>query len=257
MFYRNPGRLFVALICLAIVSFWPAGLGAQGQIGITEPAEGDTISGIVIIKGSAVDPSFMRYELAFRHSATPDWIVFAQGDQSVIDGTLAVWDTTVGRESDPVFPDGVYQLRLRVVRSDYNYDEYFVRNINVLNDEATPTPTPTRSDVTATPIFDTSLGTSQPDRAILPSLTPFPTTQPRATPIDALIRSGQQSTQDNDQGNTGVIDQITSLDTDQFGRAFWRGVFLVALAFAALALYLLFRGAFRRIWRIVLSKLLR
>ena len=198
----------------------------------------------------------MRYELAFRRRANPDWIVFAQGDRSIIEGTLAVWDTTVGRETVPVFPDGTYQLRLRVVRTDYNYDEYFVTRIVVSNDEPTPTPTATISEVSPTLAAGDSLGgTSQPAGGPLPTLTPFPTPLPRATPVNSISRPGDAIEQVNDEERGGVLNQITSVDTGGFSRAFWRGVILVALAFAALAIYLLFRGAFRRIWRNLQSKL--
>ena len=48
----------------------------------------------------------------------------------MLNGPLAIWDTTVGREINaPVWPDGRYRLRLRVVRTDYNYDEYFVTDL--------------------------------------------------------------------------------------------------------------------------------
>ncbi len=248
--------LKIFLVGLLIAVIWPALLLAQGRNGITEPAEDDTVSGIVIISGTAVDPNFMRYELAFRHTANRDWIVFAQGDQSVVEGTLTVWDTTVGRETVPVFPDGTYQLRLRVVRTDYNYDEYFVTSIVISNDEPTPTPTATISEALPTLAAGDSLGgTSQPAGGPLPTLTPFPTPLPRATPVYSISRSGEANDQADDEENSGVLDQITSVDTSSFGRAFWRGVTLVALAFAALAIYILFRGAFRRIWRTVQSKL--
>jgi hypothetical protein len=248
--------LRVFLVGLVIVLIWPALLLAQGRNGITEPAEEETVSGIVIISGTAVDRSFMRYELAFRQLANPDWIVFAQGDQSVVDGTLAVWDTTVGQETVPVFPDGTYQLRLRVVRTDYNYDEYFVTNIIISNDEPTPTPTATIIDSSPTlEAGDSLLGTSQPAGGPLPSLTPFPTPLPRATPVNSISRPGDAIEQVDDEENSGLLNQITSVDTGSFGRAFWRGVTLVAVAFTALAIYLLFRGAFRRIWRTLQSKL--
>lgn len=246
----------VLLVGLVIALIWPALLMAQGRNGITEPAGEDTVSGIVIISGTAVDPSFMRYELAFRRRANPDWIVFAQGDRSIIEGTLAVWDTTVGRETVPVFPDGTYQLRLRVVRTDYNYEEYFVTNIIVSNDESTPTPTATINESSPTLEAGDSLsGTSLPAGGPLPSLTPFPTPLPRATPVNSISRSRDVVDQINGEENGGVLNQITSVDTSSFGRAFWRGVTLVALAFAALAIYLFFRGAFRRIWRNLQSKL--
>ena len=74
-------------------------------------------------------------------------MVFAEGDRPVVNGSLAIWDTTVGYPSNPVFPDGVYHLRLRVVRQDYNYDEYFVNNL-VVSNAMTPTPTETATQKT-------------------------------------------------------------------------------------------------------------
>ncbi|HET6445005.1 MAG TPA: hypothetical protein VFI27_10550 [candidate division Zixibacteria bacterium] len=246
------------LLGLAIVMVWSMPLLAQGQSEISEPTAEEPISGIVVISGTAVDPNFMRYELAFRNTANPDWIVFAQGDQPVIDGTLAVWDTTVGRETVPVFPDGTYLLRLRVVRTDFNYDEYFAANITIANDEPTPTPTATISDISPTlSAEDSSSGTSQPAAGPLPSLTPFPTPPPRATPVNSISSTGDQSYESDEQESGGVFDQLSSVDTSGLGRAFWRGVTLVALAFGALAIYLLFRGAFRRIWRRLQTKLFR
>jgi len=91
----------------------------------------------------------------------------------------------------------------------------------------------------------------------LPSLTPFPTPLPRATPVDSVVRSSDESNQSGDDGNEGIFDQITSIDTSSFGQAFWRGVVLVALAFTVLAIYLVFRGAFRRILRTIQTKIFR
>ena len=96
--------------------------------GITAPASEDIIAGVVLINGTADHPDFLRYELALYKEFDPyaGWIVFADGAQPVISGTLAVWDTTIGRANNaPAFADGLYRLRLRVVRRDYNYDEYF------------------------------------------------------------------------------------------------------------------------------------
>ena len=47
-----------------------------------------------------------------------------------------------------LLPPGNYDFMLRVVRKDYNYDDYFVRNLQVIPPTATPyyiatlTPTP-------------------------------------------------------------------------------------------------------------------
>ena len=124
------GFLFLVWFALPL----PA-VSAQASNGITSPDSGEIVAGVVLVKGTAAHPNFLRYELAFRNFSRPgsDWIVFSQGDRQVISDTLAVWDTTVGREVAPIYPDGAYQLRLRVVRNDYNYDEFFVSDLIVLN----------------------------------------------------------------------------------------------------------------------------
>jgi hypothetical protein len=254
--------LFTLLICLGFL-FLPA--QAQGQNGFVQPIPGDVLSGIVIVQGTATDPSFLRYELAFLNESGPggDWIVFAQGDQPVIDGTLAVWDTTVGSGSNRVFPDGRYQLRLRVVRQDFNYDEYFVTNLTIANDTVTPSPTATLTttdpvETVPPPAAETPLPVqTQPVPGVLPSLTPFPTPSPQATPVNEPLGPGSDGGSADTEEGRGVLDQIAGIDTGQFEAAFWQGVRFVALAFGLLVAYLLLRGVFRRLWRLLLNRLLR
>jgi len=225
--------------------------------GINSPAAGETISGVVTVTGTAVDPNYLRYELAFLNEANPGagWIVFAEGSQPVNNSTLAVWDTTVGQNvGASVFPDGRYQLRLRVVKTDYNYDEYFVRDLSISNAGPTPTPTPdeTALAVTATAgeAGSPQASESEGDSGIfnpptpLPSLTPFPTLTPQATPVS--LTSGVP-TPTAVEG--GVMGQLESVDTSQFGHAFWGGVRLTVLIFGLFAAYLLLRSVGRRLWR--------
>lgn len=74
---------------------------------------------------------YLRYELAFANQTTgSDWIVFAEGSEPVVDGTGPCGGHAVGEAvGAPVFPDGRYQLRLRVVKTDFNYDEFFVMDL--------------------------------------------------------------------------------------------------------------------------------
>ena len=268
LFYkRNRHQLVVSFLLIGFLCglslWWFLPVQAQATNGIVQPAPGDVLSGIVIIQGTATDASFLRYELAFfnESGANSDWIVFAQGDQPVIDGTLAVWDTTVGRGSNRVFPDGRYQLRLRVVRQDYNYDEYFVANLTIANESGTPTATPTITTtipvVTVTPgIRDTALPEiTQPAPDTLPSLTPFPTPSPQATPVNEPLGPGSEGDAGGQEEQRGIFEQLSGIDTGRFGQAFWQGARWVAYAFAILAAYLLLRGALRRLWRLLLNRL--
>ena len=253
-------RIFFILIVSLLLA---APVWAQGGNGVSSPAPGDTVSGIVLVEGTAADPSFLRYELAFFYEGNPGagWIVFAEGDQPVVGGTLAVWDTTVGRNvGAPVFPDGVYQLRLRVVKADYNYNEYFASGITVSNDDATPTPTPggESTAVATTPTPPGGPTQTAVPLDILPTLTPFPTPSRPATPVNEVAAAG---TDENDPGNgddePGIVERLTSIDTGQFGRAFWQGARISAYLFVALFTYLLLRAVWRRLWRLVVSILSR
>jgi hypothetical protein len=260
---RNTSLSIIWLMTLLAGSLLlPRGrVWAQAANGITSPASGDTMAGIVIVEGTATDANFLRYELAFMQmfNQGAGWIVFAEGDQPVTGGTLAVWDTTVGVNINaPVFPDGQYQLRLRVVRTDYNYDEYFVTALQVSNGEATPTAEATEPGGGAerTPVATagaTGVATSQPE--VLPTLTPFPTPTPQATPAD----DPNLALPAEDEGGDGpsLFEQLGGVDTSRFGRAFWRGARLSLFLFALLAAYVLFRAIFRRLWRLIMSRLLQ
>jgi hypothetical protein len=92
---------------------------------------------------------------------------------------------------------------------------------------------------------------------VLPSLTPFPTPSPQATPVNEPLGPGSDGGSADTEEGRGVLDQIAGIDTGQFEAAFWQGVRFVALAFGLLVAYLLLRGVFRRLWRLLLNRLLR
>lgn len=258
-YLKRKGRPLpiLRLSIIALLTFLPfvsgAPVRAQPANGISQPASGETVAGVVTVVGTAVHPDYLRYELAFRNVSDPtaDWIVFADGSQPVQQGTLALWDTTVGRAvGAPVFPDGQYQLRLRVVRTDFNYDEYFVTDLTVANDQPTPMPTdePEAAE-TPLPVLPVAPGEGEGTAVFqqptpLPSLTPFPTpTRPPAV----ATPEGAVGVAPADSG--GMFDQLAAIDTGQFARAFWGGARITGLIFAAMGLYLIVRGALRWGWR--------
>ena len=252
----GKGLLLPALMIFFLIVWAQAAVAQQVQSGIAEPTAGDVVSGVVIIEGTAAHEEFLRYELAFRRDRG-EWIVFAEGDRPVIEGTLAIWDTTVGYPQSPVFPDGVYQLRLRVVRQDYNYDEYFLRDVTLANEGGTPTPTTTITATVAAGDLD-PVGTATPGPGggivverptLLPSLTPFPTPSPEATLSNVASSDGRPGVVGNGGESGGLLGRLASIDTGRFGDAFWQGVTYAVYAFTALALYLLLRGLLRRLWR--------
>mgnify|MGYP000916118607 CR=1 FL=1 len=228
---------------------------AQAGSGITAPASGETLAGVVEVRGTAVHPTYLRYELAFANQFSGnDWIVFAEGSEPVVDGVLAVWDTTVGRAvGAPVFPDGRYQLRLRVVKTDFNYDEFFVNDLIIQNDGPTPTPTPDETAVglTATAVVPApptgSEDSSFQQPTPLPSLTPFPTLTPPPTVVSGTPSAPQAV---GDETDGGLLGQLEAVQTDQVGSAFWLGIRLAIGLFLVAGGYLLLRWVGRRLWHI-------
>ena len=75
---------------------------------ITRPGSGEGVRASVDVRGTATDPHFLSYELAFGSGPTPQtWTVLggAGGEVSTSDGLLGRWDTPSS--------EGAYTLRLR------------------------------------------------------------------------------------------------------------------------------------------------
>jgi len=157
---------------------------------ITSPRDRAVVRDKVSIRGTATHPEFWKYEVAYGPEPNPgdQWtLIGAVHETQVVDNVLETWDTTL-------LPDGNYSLRLRVVRRDGNYQEYFVREIAVANAQPTDTPTP---EVTPTP---TNTPTPLPPTPtivitlpVLPSPTPrplltvAPVVQPTPTPAPSFF----------------------------------------------------------------------
>ncbi len=125
-----------------------------GQSGITSPEQGSGVSGPVPIIGTAAGSPFARYELYYKEASRGDeaYSYFGGETRQVVNGQLAVWHTDV-------LAPGIYTLRMRVVRPDGNYGEFFVHNITVGREPITPTP----DEPTPTPIpIDTPTPYPQP-----------------------------------------------------------------------------------------------
>ena len=242
-------HIFLILLLGVILPYF------QSENGITTPQSGDAISGVVVVEGTAVHPDYLRFELSFMYldAPNPEWIVFAEGSEPVINGTLAIWDTEVGRNVNAaIFPDGRYQLRLRVVKTDYNYDEFFLTEIVIANDGPTPTPTldPTAVSLTATAISILPAPASDESgfqqATPLPSLTPFPSPTPQATPIGNVAPVTAVPVE-----NQGLLDQLGQARWENVGSAFLFGISLAGGLFGLGILYLLIRAIGRRVWRMV------
>ncbi|HUV94777.1 MAG TPA: hypothetical protein VMX14_08125 [Anaerolineae bacterium] len=148
----------------------------QSQVQITSPEVSQEIRGIVPIIGSASAPNFDYYKVEFGNGPDPsEWALIGSMHESpVINGQLEIWDTRV-------YPDGVYSLRLRAVKRDGNYSEFFVRQVVIANARPTYTPTfepsPTSTapatTVPATPTATATLQIIAPSAVLsAPTVTP-------------------------------------------------------------------------------------
>ncbi|MCE7989883.1 MAG: extracellular solute-binding protein [Caldilinea sp. CFX5] len=97
------------------------------QCQITTPTEGATVSGAVMIKGTAAHPSFVYYAITYTpgHDATEAGIYLAGNNQPVQNGEL-------GGFTSKNVPNGPYTLVLRVVDQTGNFVTCQV-NIEVRN----------------------------------------------------------------------------------------------------------------------------
>jgi hypothetical protein len=174
----------LAAIVAAVLIAGPVA-AQQGQI--TSPRDRTEVRGRVPIEGSATHPQFQKYEIHFGPEPNPgdQWTPISGSPFTVpvVQGRLALWDTTI-------LPDGIYSLRLRVVRLDGNYDDYFVRGIQVSNTRPTETPTrratPTAPGPTDTPAPTPTIVIGVPTVASptpKPTSTPVPTALPTDTPV--------------------------------------------------------------------------
>ena len=164
--------LLTALIAGLFVVRLEAAPPQQGAV-ITSPQDRDVVRGLLVIKGTATNPNFWKYEIHYAPEPNPtdQWMLVGDVHEAhVTDGRLETWDTSL-------VSDGTYSLRLRVVRVDGNYDEYYVRQISVINAQPTETPTTTPTpEATRTPLPPTpTVIIEQPPTATpRPTLTPGP-----------------------------------------------------------------------------------
>jgi hypothetical protein len=84
-----------------------------GQIMITAPKSGDTISGAIVIMGTADIPNFGHYTYEFVLSGAENWSPILAGREVVRDGEIGRWDTSQ-------LASGDYLLRLVVFNNQGN-----------------------------------------------------------------------------------------------------------------------------------------
>jgi hypothetical protein len=213
----------ILLLCLLIgPNTHAAQAQPAGQAQIISPRAGSSLSGEVVVIGSAAHPTFVSYELAFAYDPDPTdtWFTFWQGAAPVVEGELGRWDTTG-------ISDGAYALRLRVYFSERNFIETIVRGLrlNNLPSVATPTVTPTAMrDAAASP-------------------TPTPT----LTPTAILLATAAPGLSTGAGGSGGGGELFSALgDPVQIEAAFWAGARLSLAIFGILGLYVFIQTTWRR-----------
>lgn len=239
--------LVVAAVIAATLGAWPSHVGAQAQSAITSPAAGSTVSGDVPVMGTAVIDPFQKYELHYKLEPSGDdaFIYFDGATAPVVNGQLGTW-----RASG--LPPGTYTLRLRVVKLDGNYAEFFAPNLSVnqgpaptpTSDVPTPTPIPTAT-FTPAPQPTPEVGqVEQPEGAgVTNPLIPTPT--PTPTPQAVAVVGGEQSSETSagqdaaasaaDEGNLGR--QLgEALGIERLRESFYTGMRYAATLFVVIGL---------------------
>ena len=223
-------------------------LAQQAAPGFINPVDGQAVSGDVTIQGTAVIDTFQKYELHFKQEPSGDdaFIYFDGATQPVVNGQLGIW-----RASG--LPAGTYSLRLRVVKADGNYAEYFARNVT-LNLGAVATPTPDQPTPTPIPVvLATATPAPQPTAAPVvveqPAgvVDPTPTPEPVAVQVDGAGSSGAAATDAGNAGSASGNNSTTNLLAKELGQAvavdrlqgeFFRGMrWAAGIAFLLLAIF--------------------
>jgi hypothetical protein len=220
--------VFLAVVIEAAPDRSPQEQGPEAVI--TSPRDRAVVRDKVSIRGTATHPEFWKYEVAYGPEPNPgdQWILIGVVHETqVVDNVLETWDTTL-------LPDGNYSLRLRVVRRDGNFQEYFVREIAVANTQPTDTPTP---EVTATPTDTPTPLPPTPTIVIELPILPSPTPEPLAT-IAPVIRP-----------TPTPEPSFFSVNLPDVGGAFCWGTGAAAFAFLVVGLLALLRRLFLLLFR--------
>lgn len=113
--------IFFALIVWLTLGLWyDSAQSASLGNGIIAPTANMTVQGVVPVEGIAQHPGFRKWQLDLLIHGSGHGTFVAGGEKTLPEaGLLTHLDTTR-------YPDGQHLLRLRVVYTGLNYDEYFL-----------------------------------------------------------------------------------------------------------------------------------
>ncbi len=209
--------LLILLACLLIPVLAQAQEGVLAAI--TFPADGQTVSGVITITGSADDPTFVGYQLWFALAGTEQWFAITGPiQQPVRDGNLAQWDTAQ-------LPPGQYRLRLQVFRADASVTEDIVEAIQINQAQPADTSTGNPSGVESAPPTD------------IPVLENSPALPSESIPVveNIPVESGQIG----DRENAGNLPDL--------GNAFCTGALIGVGLFLVMGVYVAARDRLTRL----------
>ena len=109
---------------LTFANVGPARLEFAPPAGIVSPRSGARASGIVDFVATVPEADLLRWELAWSPGQREQWSYLVGGDRPVSQQALASLDLSQ-------LPPGQYDFRLRIIRSDYNYSDYHVRDLQL------------------------------------------------------------------------------------------------------------------------------
>ena len=103
------------------------GQGCTDDIVITSPADGESVSGVVVVEGTADIPNFGFYKYEISRPGETIWLSINAGEEAVRQGVLGEWVTSV-------LPPGEYQLRLVVADNQGKFLPACVIQVRVISE---------------------------------------------------------------------------------------------------------------------------
>jgi hypothetical protein len=202
-------------VSATLVSPTPAS-AVPAPAGITLPAGGEALQGVVAVQGRTAVEGFAFAEVAFAYQSDPTntWFLIQQSGAPVEGGLLANWDTST-------ITDGDYRLRLQVFQKDGQVQEVLVNGLRVRNYSPVETSTPAPAG----------------ERTITPQATPVAPPSPTRTPLSDFQVAARSP--------TPLPTNPATLSTERLQRSALQGISVVFLALLAGGLY----GGLRRLLR--------
>jgi hypothetical protein len=125
--YRDANYSEYFLRNLSVANQGRPQLALSPPAGIDSPHSSATVSGIVPFEGTVPAENLLRWELAWSFANREEWQLLLSDDQPIDNGLLARLDLRQ-------LAGGVYDFRLRIVRQDTNYTDYYVRTLRIVEE---------------------------------------------------------------------------------------------------------------------------